>query len=181
MGFCLFNNVAVAVRYAQKKHGVERVLIADWDVHHGNGTQDIFWRDKSVLFFDTHLHPWYPGTGARNEAGEGDAKGQIMNRPFPVGSGRERILTAYRDDLVPAADAFRPELVLISAGFDSRVDDPLGGFRLTDRDYADMTDVLTGVARKHARGRVISALEGGYNLDGLAGASQAHVGRLSAA
>ncbi len=181
MGFCVFNNVAIAVRYTQRKYRVQRVLIADWDVHHGNGTQAIFWRDKSVLFFDTHMDPGYPGTGAVEETGEGEAKGQIINRPFPPGSGRAQIVTAYREELVPAADQFKPELVLISAGFDSRIGDPLGQFRLTDRDYADMTDVLASIAREHAGSRVISALEGGYHLSGLASATTAHVRRLSAA
>ncbi|MSQ60092.1 MAG: histone deacetylase [Betaproteobacteria bacterium] len=181
MGFCLFNNVAVAARYARKKYGVQRVLIADWDVHHGNGTQDIFWRDKSVMFFDTHMDPWYPGTGGIDEIGEGEAKGQIINRPFPAGAGREEILGAYKEDLVPAAAHFKPELVLISAGFDSRAGDPLGQFQLADKDYAAMTDVLTGIARKYAGGRIVSALEGGYNLKGLASATTAHVRRLAAA
>ncbi|MFN0314818.1 MAG: histone deacetylase [Burkholderiales bacterium] len=181
MGFCLFNNVAIAARYVQKKYGVQRVLIADWDVHHGNGTQDIFWRDKSVLFFDTHMDPWYPGTGGIDEIGEGEAKGQIINRPFPAGAGRAQVLGAYKEDLIPAAAQFKPEFVLISAGFDSRAGDPLGQFQLTDRDYADMTDVLAGIARKYAGGRIVSALEGGYNLKGLASATTSHVRRLSAA
>lgn len=179
-GFCLFNNVAIAARHAQRRHGISRVLIVDWDVHHGNGTQDIFWRDGSVLLFDTHLEPWYPGTGMRSEDGAGAAKGLIMNRPFAAGAGGAQILAAYRADLVPAADDFKPELVLISAGFDSRIDDPLGRFRLTDRDYAEMTDIVTGIARRHAGGRLVSVLEGGYNLAGLATACTAHVEQLLA-
>lgn len=181
MGFCLFNNVALAARHAQRRHGIARVLIADWDVHHGNGTQDVFWRDGGVLFFDTHLHPHYPGTGAREEIGEGPAQGLIMNRPFPAGAGRAQILGAFKDDLIPAAERFKPELVLVSAGFDSRVDDPLGGFKLTDRDFADLTDVVTGIAARHAQGRLVSALEGGYPLNGLSAAVSAHVRRLAAA
>lgn len=181
MGFCLFNNVALAANYARARHGIKRVLIADWDVHHGNGTQDLFWSDGGVLFFDTHQHPQYPGTGAREEVGEGAGEGMIINRPFPAGSGREQILAAFRDELVPAAERFKPELVLISAGFDSRVDDLLGGFKLTDRDYADLTDVMTQIARRHAGGRLVSALEGGYLLGGLSSATTVHVRRLAAA
>jgi acetoin utilization deacetylase AcuC-like enzyme len=112
-------------------------LIADWDVHHGNGTQEVFWNDGSVLFFDTHQHPWYPGTGSPDETGEGKGRGLILNRPFPAGSGRNEILGAFRTALVPAAERFRPELVMISAGFDSRNGDPLGQFTLTDADFAD--------------------------------------------
>ncbi|NJD36240.1 MAG: histone deacetylase [Betaproteobacteria bacterium] len=180
MGFCIFNNVALGARHAQRKHGIARVLIVDWDVHHGNGTQDIFWSDGSVLFFDTHLGNWYPHTGAASEQGEGKALGLIINRPFARGAGRTEILGAFRDTLVPAAERFRPELVMISAGFDSRAGDPLGGLALSDRDFADLTDLVLGIADRHAGGRVISVLEGGYNLEGLASAVAAHVGRLAA-
>jgi acetoin utilization deacetylase AcuC-like enzyme len=178
MGFCLFNNVAIGARHAQRRYGIERVLIADWDVHHGNGTQAIFESDGSVLFFDTHQHPWYPGTGLRQEAGVGKGRGRVFNRPFPAGSGRAEILTAFREELVPAAAAFRPLLVMISAGFDSRVDDPLGRFRLADQDFADLTAVVMEIASEHAGGRVVSVLEGGYAPDGLASATRAHVTRL---
>lgn len=178
MGFCLFNNIAIGARHAQATHGIERVLIADWDVHHGNGTQAIFEADGSVLFFDTHQHPWYPGTGAREEVGTGRARGLIVNRPFPAGSGRAQILSAFRDELVPAAERFKPQLVMISAGFDSRAGDPLGQFRLSDEDYADLTRVVVDIARAHAGGRVVSVLEGGYSLSGLTAAVRSHVRAL---
>lgn len=179
MGFCIFNNIAIGARYAAKRHRVNRILIADWDVHHGNGTQEVFWSDGSVLFFDVHQHPWYPGTGSAAEQGEGKARGLIVNNPFPAGSGRSEILKAFRERLVPAAASFKPELVLISAGFDSRAGDPLGQFTLTDQDFAELTDLLLVIAREHAGGRLISVLEGGYAIDGLARAVSAHLGRLA--
>jgi acetoin utilization deacetylase AcuC-like enzyme len=181
MGFCVFNNVAVAARYAQRKYGLDRVLIVDWDVHHGNGTQDIFYSDGSVLFFSTHQHPWYPGTGMMDETGEGKGKGRILNRPLAAGAGREEILGAFRDTLKPAADAFQPDLVLISAGFDSRHDDPLGRFHLADEDFAELTRLMLEVAGKHAQGRLVSVLEGGYNLKGIGPAATAHVHALEQA
>jgi acetoin utilization deacetylase AcuC-like enzyme len=178
MGFCIFNNIAIGARYAQQQYGVERVLIADWDVHHGNGTQDIFYDDPSVFFFSTHQSPWYPGTGDASETGRGAAKGTTQNHPLPAGSGREEILSAFRDDLLPASKAFQPDLVMISAGFDSREGDPLGNFTLSDNDFVALTSLLRELADTTAEGRVVSVLEGGYNLEGLAAAVEAHVGAL---
>jgi acetoin utilization deacetylase AcuC-like enzyme len=178
MGFCLFNNIAIAARHAQRKHAVERVLIADWDVHHGNGTQDIFYSDGSVLFFSTHQYPWDPGTGASNEAGEGKGQGLIVNCPFPAGAGRKEILGVFRQRLLLAANDFRPDLVLLSAGFDSREGDPLGRFTLTDQDFADLTAVMLEIAEKHAGRRLVSVLEGGYSLEGLGAGVVAHVRAL---
>jgi acetoin utilization deacetylase AcuC-like enzyme len=181
MGFCLFNNIAIAARYAQSKYGVGRVVIADWDVHHGNGTQDIFYPDGSVFFFSTHQHPWYPGTGLADETGEGKGAGLTLNCPLPAGSGRREILGAFQEKLAPAMEKFKPELVLISAGFDSRVDDPLGNFLLSDADFADLTRVMLEVADEHASGRLVSVLEGGYNLTGLGSALRSHVQALQSA
>jgi acetoin utilization deacetylase AcuC-like enzyme len=178
MGFCMFNNIALGARYAQRRYGAERVMIVDWDVHHGNGTQDIFYDDGSVLFFSTHQYPWYPGTGAAEETGEGKGKGFTVNCPLPSGSGRGEVWQAFHDTLLPAANEFRPDLVMISAGFDSRLGDPLGQFTLGDRDFADLTRLLRDIAARHSNGRLVSVLEGGYNLYGLVKAPQAHVQAL---
>jgi acetoin utilization deacetylase AcuC-like enzyme len=180
MGFCLFNNVAIAARYAQKHYSVQRVAIIDWDVHHGNGTQEIFYSDRSVLFFSTHQWPWYPGTGHSSERGEGEGFGLTINCPLPAGSGRVEFMDAFRTRLLPALNKYQPELLIVSAGFDSRAGDPLGQLLLTDEDFADLTDLLLDFATGACGGRLISVLEGGYNLAGLGKAVASHVARLVA-
>lgn len=178
MGFCIFNNVALAARYAQKKYGAKRVLIADWDIHHGNGTQDVFYSDGSVLFFSTHLFPHYPGTGTATERGLGKAEGCIINQPFPHGAGNREIVGVFRDTLIPAAREFKPDFTLISAGFDSRKNDPLGGFQVDDNGFRELTCIMLAIATVSGKGRLVSVLEGGYDLAGLAAAVCAHLEEL---
>jgi acetoin utilization deacetylase AcuC-like enzyme len=179
MGFCLFNNVAVAARYLQQKYNLEKILIVDWDVHHGNGTQDIFFEDGSVFFFSTHQWPWYPGTGSADEIGTGPGKGTTLNAPLPAGSGDKEIIEAFEQKLWPKVNQFKPNFVLISAGFDSRNADPLGRFRVTDEGFRRLTRIMKQMADDHAQGRLVSVLEGGYNLEGLAQAVPAHIRELA--
>ena len=179
MGFCIFNNAAIAARYAQKEHGAERVAIIDWDVHHGNGTQDIFYEDGSVYYFSTHQHPWYPGTGAATETGRGKGKKTTLNAPLPAGTGMEKIEAVFRGEFTRAMKQFRPDLVIVSAGFDSRIGDPLGDFKLTDANFVELTKILMELAGEYAESRLVSVLEGGYNQAGLAEAVSNHAEALS--
>jgi acetoin utilization deacetylase AcuC-like enzyme len=178
MGFCLFNNVAVAARYLQDEYRQARVLVVDWDVHHGNGTQHMFEEDASVLYFSTHQAPFYPGSGDRRETGRGDGAGLTLNVPMPSGSDDRDYLRIFRTVLRPAIDRFRPETILISAGFDAHRDDPLAGMALTERGYAGLTAIILEAAREHCGGRIISLLEGGYDLRALGVSVEAHLREL---
>jgi len=178
MGFCLFNNAAIGARYAQARYGVDRVLIIDWDVHHGNGTQDIFWSDPTVFYFSTHQYPHYPGTGAADERGDGRGEGTTLNIPLSMGTPARDHRQAFIDAMHQIERGFPPDLVIISAGFDSRRGDPLGGLMLEDADFSEMTKEVLRVAEKHASGRVIGLLEGGYNLELLGGSVKSHISAL---
>ena len=175
MGFCLFNSIAVAAAHALHAHGLERVAVADFDVHHGNGTQDLFAAEPRVLFASSHQSPLYPGTGgvADNRAGH------ILNAPLAPGSGGAELLAAWREVLLPALDAFAPQLLLVSAGFDAHRLDPLAQLQLEAGDYAELTRDLLAIADRHGEGRMVSMLEGGYSLEGLAESARAHVDALA--
>jgi len=178
MGFCLFNNVAIAARHLLNKHRLAKVLIIDWDVHHGNATQDDFYEDGRVMYFSTHLHPFYPRTGNEDEKGKGKGEGLIINVPLPERTGDDAFKKIYEEKLKPAALAFKPDFVLISAGFDSARGDLLGRLDLTPDGYSAMTKKVREIADATCKGRIVSMLEGGYNLDALADSVEAHVRAL---
>ena len=180
MGFCLFNNVAVAARYAQNRYkDVERVAILDWDVHHGNGTQGIFYDDPTVHFFSMHQYPWYPGTGTRGETGFGRGLGTTLNVPLKANTSAEEQKRVFEGALEDIASNFKPDLVMISAGFDGHLHDPLGQLRLEDPDFASMTRSVMDWAEDICGGRVVSCLEGGYNLETLGETVRMHVQTLA--
>lgn len=176
MGFCIFNSVVVGALHARAAHGVQRIAVVDFDVHHGNGTEAAFREDGDLAYVSSHQYPYYPGTGAATDTGVGN----IHNAPLPAGSGSAEFRVAYADRLLPALDAFAPELVLISAGFDAHARDPLAGLNLQEDDYAWITGELRDIALRHAGGRLVSTLEGGYDLEALAASSAVHVATLMA-
>ena len=178
LGFCLFNNIAIVAKYAQERYGIEKVLILDWDVHHGNGTQHSFETDPSILYVSIHQYPCYPGTGAYSENGVGSGVGATLNCPMPAGSHDADYMTTFIEKILPKIDDFAPELVLLSAGFDAHRDDPLAQINLSTSMYEWMTNRLLEVADKHSSGRLISLLEGGYNLSALATCVSLHVRSL---
>lgn len=175
MGFCLFNNVAIGAGHIRKRYGIGKVLIVDWDLHHGNGTQEAFYDDPSVLYFSTHQYPHYPGTGSLHETGEGEGKGFTINAPMRAGTTPEEFMKKFRDALYERALEFSPWFILISAGFDAHRNDPLGDLLLTEDSYAEMTRIVLDIADRSCKGRVLSALEGGYNLKALAYSVEAHL------
>ncbi len=179
MGFCLFNNVAVGARYLQLKYGLKRILIIDWDVHHGNGTQNSFYSDPTIFYFSTHQYPFYPGTGSDQERGEKEGEGFTVNSPLVAGSGDLEIHTAFEKKLIPAVKAFDPDFILISAGFDAHKDDPLAGLEVTESGFFELTKRVMSLANQHCHGRIVSCLEGGYHLNALARSVQSHLEALS--
>ncbi|HET7157138.1 MAG TPA: histone deacetylase family protein [Hyphomicrobiaceae bacterium] len=174
MGFCIFSNAAIAGLYARRKYGAERIAVVDFDVHHGNGTQDVFWSDKDLYLGSTHQMPLYPGTGALNETGVGN----IWNAPLRPGDGGDPFKEAFESRILPALRSFSPDIVIISAGFDAHRDDPLANLQLTEPDFGWATAKIAEVADKHAQGRLVSMLEGGYNLAALAKSVAVHVNVL---
>jgi len=175
MGFCIFNNIAIAARYAQKIGIADKILVVDWDVHHGNGTQHLFENDNTVFYYSIHQFPFYPGTGAENETGKESGRGFTLNRPLNGGSADSEYLDAFENDMQSIDKNFKPDIIMISAGFDAHKDDPLAGMQMTENGYAQMTEILTKLSWKHGDGKILSVLEGGYNLEALSKSVEVHL------
>ncbi|MFQ5824997.1 MAG: histone deacetylase [bacterium] len=175
MGFCLFNNVAIAARYLQNHHSIDKVCIIDWDVHHGNGTQNAFYDDSSVFYISIHQHPLYPGTGRAEERGQGAGEGATLNFPSPPGFGDKDYLNTFEKQIAPEVRNFNPDYILISAGFDAHRDDPLANMQVTEEGFGEMTVLIKLLAEECCQGRFVSLLEGGYNLNALAHSVEAHL------
>ncbi len=178
MGFCIFNNIAIAARYLHEKYGMNSILIVDFDLHHGNGTQHSFYKDKGVLYFSTHQYPYYPGSGWYEEIGVDQGTGYTVNVPMSQGMGDDDYVYAFKDVLLPVAEMYRPEFVLVSAGFDTHYKDPLGGMEVTESGFSAMTRILMNIAQRCCDGRLLFVLEGGYDLKGLAASTEAVVKEL---
>jgi len=177
-GFCLFNNLAIGARYLQKERGLQKILIVDWDVHHGDGINYTFYDDPSVFYFSVHQYPFYPGTGKAYETGRGEGAGYTMNIPVPFGTGVEQYIDIFEKKLKPAGLRYKPDFILISAGFDGHKDDPLGGTELTSDSYGKLTDVVLEVAEESCNGRIVSSLEGGYDPHALSESVIEHLKRM---
>jgi acetoin utilization deacetylase AcuC-like enzyme len=178
MGFCIFNNIAIAAAHAISKRSINRVAIVDWDLHHGNGTEAAFYGSDRVLYISTHQFPYYPGTGGANDIGEGRGQGFNLNIPMEAGAGDEEFRSAFKDIVIPTLENFEPQLLFISAGFDAHKEDPLGGLMLSSDFYAEMTSMLRNIAVKYCDGKIVSVLEGGYNLNVLKQAVRLHLEEL---
>jgi acetoin utilization deacetylase AcuC-like enzyme len=178
MGFCVFNNIAIAAKYLEKKYGLKSILLVDFDLHHGNGTQHCFYKDKTVLYFSAHQYPYYPGTGWYEEVGEGEGGGYTVNVPMSPGMGDEDYIYIFKDILLPISEMYKPEMLLVSAGFDAYYDDPLGGMAVTEAGFSAITRILLDIAEKHCSGRALLTLEGGYDLKGLASSVKAVIMEL---
>ena len=179
MGFCIFNNVAIGARYIQKKYDLKRILIIDWDVHHGNGTEEIFYEDEGVFYISLHQYPHYPGTGSKESIGAGKGKGFNLNIPMDAGAGDTEYIKAFKDIIIPRVKDFKPEFILTSAGFDGHKDDPLSSTTLRESGYYEMTKMIKEMAKLYSKNRLVSILEGGYNLLSLANSVHSHLDALT--
>ncbi|OGL43007.1 MAG: histone deacetylase [Candidatus Schekmanbacteria bacterium GWA2_38_11] len=178
MGFCIFNNIAILARYLQKRYGLGKILVIDWDIHHGNGTQNTFYADSSVFYFSIHQFPHYPGTGRESEKGSGDGTGFTLNVPVGIGAGDEDYIRVFNEILKPASLGYNPDFILISAGFDAHSSDPLSGTLLTEKGFETMTKIAKDIAAQCCKGRLISVLEGGYDINALARSVNVHISAL---